>query len=181
MNQSAASSNLILIASGFGAAFLVTLWLSLIIWTYRDIRSRTRNRLVHFLAVLVSAILFLPGVLIYLLLRPARTIEDEYQKSLEEETMLQSIEENMECPGCGRQIQKEWIVCPNCHTRLKKPCHRCKHLLELNWSLCPYCATPVPGARKENASIDDALQELPLFEDTTNPESSGNEKKKATE
>lgn len=181
MNQSAEFSNLILIASGFGAAFLVTLWLSLIIWTYRDIRSRTRNRLVHFLAILVSAILFLPGVLIYLLLRPTRTIEDEYQKSLEEETLLQSIEENRECPGCGRQIQKEWIVCPNCHTRLKKPCHRCKHLLELNWSLCPYCASPVPGARKENASIEDALQELPLFEESSKPEFSDVEKKEASE
>ena len=35
-------SNFILIASGFAAAFTAALWLSLIIWTYRDIRRRAR-------------------------------------------------------------------------------------------------------------------------------------------
>ena len=54
-------SNLILIASALGAAFLAALWLSLIFWTYRDIRVRSRDRLARFLAVLVVAVLFVPG------------------------------------------------------------------------------------------------------------------------
>lgn len=154
-------SNLILIASALGAAFLAALWLSLIFWTYRDIRVRSRDRLARFLAVLVVAVLFVPGVLIYFILRPPITLEEEYQRTLEEESLLQTIEENPLCPGCGRRIKEEWAACPNCHTRLRKPCHQCGKLMELTWNLCPYCTTPVPGMRKENTSIEDALSFLP--------------------
>jgi RNA polymerase subunit RPABC4/transcription elongation factor Spt4 len=165
-------NSLILVATGFGAAFVLALWVSLIIWTYRDIRARSRSRFIQILAVLLSAILFLPGVLVYLILRPAQTIEDEFQKSLEEEALLQSIEEKPVCPGCGRQVESDWIICANCHTRLKKPCHHCKRVLELPWNLCPYCGTPVPGAKKVNQTVEDATQNLPLFEE--NEEASEN-------
>jgi RNA polymerase subunit RPABC4/transcription elongation factor Spt4 len=154
-------SNLTLIAAGYGAAFLVALWVSLIIWTFRDIRQRTRDPLLRILAVLVVAILFLPGLLIYAILRPSRTVEEEYQKSLEEEALLQTIEDTPQCPGCNRSIQPDWQVCPNCHTRLKKTCQECGKLMELAWDLCPYCGTPTPGLRKESISMDEALQQLP--------------------
>jgi RNA polymerase subunit RPABC4/transcription elongation factor Spt4 len=110
--------------------------------------------------VLVVAVLFLPGIVVYLILRPRHTLEDEYQRTLEEEALLQSIEETPVCPGCGRRTQPDWIVCPNCHTKLKKPCHHCGKLMELAWNLCPYCGTPTPGMRKENLSLDEALQTL---------------------
>jgi RNA polymerase subunit RPABC4/transcription elongation factor Spt4 len=155
-------SNLVLIAVGFGAAFLSALWLSLIIWTYRDIRRRARDPLARILAVLVVAVLFLPGVLVYLILRPQRTLEEEFQQTLEEEALLQSIEDNTVCPGCGRRIREDWVACPSCHTRLKKPCHQCGRLMELPWNLCPYCGTPAPGMRRENMTIDDAMRNLPV-------------------
>lgn len=99
-------SNFTLILAGFTAAFVAALWLSLIFWTYRDIRQRTRDPLVHILATLVAAVLFLPGVLIYLILRPSHTLEEDYQRSLEEEALLQTIEETPQCPGCGRKVLK---------------------------------------------------------------------------
>ena len=37
-------SNLILVLTGFGGAFLAALWISLVIWTYRDIRTRRAIR-----------------------------------------------------------------------------------------------------------------------------------------
>lgn len=153
-------NNLLLILTGFSAAFVAALWLSLIFWTYRDIRQRTRDPLVHILAVLVTAVLFLPGVLIYLILRPTRTLEEEYQRSLEEEALLQTIEEVPQCPGCGRKVASDWLVCPSCYTRLRKRCHHCGKIMELPWNLCPYCGTPVPGARIENLSLDEALQNI---------------------
>jgi RNA polymerase subunit RPABC4/transcription elongation factor Spt4 len=155
-------SNLILVVVGFAAAFLAALWLSLLIWTYRDIRGRTRDPFARILAVLVVAVLFLPGILVYLILRPPRTLEEEFEQTLEEEALLQSIEDNALCPGCGRRVREDWVACPNCHTRLKKPCHQCARLMELAWNLCPYCGTPAPGMRRENASIEDALRNLPV-------------------
>jgi len=145
--------NLILILTAWGGAFLAALWLSLVIWTYRDIRQRTRDRLARILAILVVTVLFLPGLVIYWILRPPRTLEDEYQQTLEEEALLQSIEEAVLCPGCGRKVEADWMVCPSCHTKLRKRCHQCQRLLELSWNICPYCATPVIGMRKEEKDL----------------------------
>ena len=87
-------NNLLTAISAWGAAFLAALWLSLIYWTYRDAKARLRDRMQRILAVLVAVVLFIPGVLIYLLLRPARTIEEEYLLTLEEEALLRAIEES---------------------------------------------------------------------------------------
>jgi len=153
-------TNFVIILTACGGAFLAALWLSLVIWTYRDIRSRARDPLARVLAVLVVAILFLPGVVVYLILRPQRTLEEEYQRTLEEEALLQSIEDAPLCPGCGRRVKENWLVCPNCHTRLRKNCHQCGKLMELPWNLCPYCGTPAPGMRRESQTLDEALRPL---------------------
>lgn len=141
------STFLVLVA--FGGAFLAALWLALIVWTWRDIRSRARDSLAQVLAVLVVAVLNLPGALVYLILRPAHTLEEEYQRTLEEEALLASIEDQTLCPGCERRVRDDWQVCPNCHTKLKKSCLHCNKLMELPWNICPYCGTPAPGMRKE--------------------------------
>jgi RNA polymerase subunit RPABC4/transcription elongation factor Spt4 len=157
-------STVILVSIAFAAAFATALWLSLLIWTFRDIKKRARDPLLRILAVLVVAILFLPGILVYLILRPPQTLEDEYQNSLEEEALLQTIEDSTLCSGCGRRTDLEWIACPNCHTRLKKNCHQCRKLMELSWNLCPYCGTPSPGMRRESITMDEALLTLPVEE-----------------
>jgi RNA polymerase subunit RPABC4/transcription elongation factor Spt4 len=89
-------------------------------------------------------------------------LEEEYQKTLEEEALLQSIEERPTCPGCGGRIKDNWMVCPSCYTRLKKTCHECGRLMELPWNLCPYCGRATPGMRRENLTMEDALQATPV-------------------
>lgn len=142
-------SSILLIATAFGGAFLAALWLALVVWTWRDIRSRARDPLAQVLAVLVVAALNLPGILVYLILRPTRTLEEDYQRTLEEEALLASIEDQALCPGCERRIREDWQVCPNCHTKLKKSCQHCGKLMELPWNICPYCGTPAPGVKRE--------------------------------
>ncbi|MCL4530689.1 MAG: zinc ribbon domain-containing protein [Chloroflexi bacterium] len=156
-------SNLLLVLTAFGGAFLAALWIALVIWTYRDIRVRARDPLVHILSALLVAVLNLPGVLVYLILRPSKTLEEEYQHTLEEEALLQALEDLPVCPGCERRVKDDWQVCPNCHTKLKKACHSCGKLMELPWNICPYCGTPVPGMRQEGmTSMDDALRDLKI-------------------
>lgn len=135
----------ILISAAFFGAFLSALWLSLILWTYRDMRARSRDAFAQILAAAVVAVLFLPGLVVYLILRPQRTLAETYEQSLEEEALLQEIEEKRVCPGCGRHAREDWLVCPNCATKLKKPCAHCGRLMDLPWNLCPYCGTPVEG------------------------------------
>jgi RNA polymerase subunit RPABC4/transcription elongation factor Spt4 len=158
-------SNLTLVLTAFAGAFLAALWVSLVIWAYRDIRARTRDPLVQTLAALLVAVLNLPGVLVYLILRPPRTLEEEYQRTLEEEALLQALEDLPLCPGCERRVKEDWQVCPNCHTKLKKTCQNCSRLMELPWNICPYCGTPAPGMRLESSSLDDALKSIKVPEE----------------
>jgi RNA polymerase subunit RPABC4/transcription elongation factor Spt4 len=153
-------SSLTIVLTAFGGAFLAALWISLVVWTYRDIRARARDPLVQILAALLVALLNLPGVLVYLILRPPRTLEEEYQRTLEEEALLQALEDLPLCPGCERRVKEDWQVCPNCHTKLKKTCHNCGKFMELSWNICPYCGTPALGMRLESTSLDDALRGL---------------------
>lgn len=144
--------NFFLYLTAFLGAFLAALWLSLIFWAYRDARERTDDRLARILAALVVALLGPPGLVVYLILRPTRTLDEVYQHTLEEEALLSEIEGRSTCPGCGTQTEQDWQICPDCHTRLRKPCRECGQLLELAWQICPYCATPLAGARQEPES-----------------------------
>jgi RNA polymerase subunit RPABC4/transcription elongation factor Spt4 len=155
-------SGFTLVLTGFTGAFLAALWVALAIWTYRDIRSRARDRLVHFLATLLVAVLNLPGILVYLVLRPPRTLEQEYQQTLEEEALLQSIEDQPVCPGCERHVEEDWMICPTCQTKLRKSCQECGKLMEITWNICPYCGTPAPGMRKEGGTIEDVIGKLKM-------------------
>jgi RNA polymerase subunit RPABC4/transcription elongation factor Spt4 len=122
----------------FGA-MLAALWISLVIWTFRDMRSRSRDPFAQILASLVVALLPIVGIVVYLILRPPETLAEAYERALEEEALLQEIEERPVCPGCSRIVDSDWILCAHCHTRLRKACPDCNGLLELQWTLCPYC------------------------------------------
>lgn len=127
------------ILTAWVAAFLVALWLGLIFWVLRDSKRRGHETLIHFFSFLLVTLLFLPGVVVYVLIRNHQTLEEEYQQALEEEMILASINQVEKCPSCNRIIEKDWQVCPSCHTQLKRKCEGCKHTLELNWTICPHC------------------------------------------
>jgi RNA polymerase subunit RPABC4/transcription elongation factor Spt4 len=122
----------------FGA-LLAAVWLSLAIWAFRDMRSRSRDPFAQILATLVVALLPGAGLLVYLILRPRETLATAYERALEEEALLQEIEERPACPGCSRTVDARWMVCPHCHTRLRKACPDCNGLMDLHWKVCPYC------------------------------------------
>ncbi|GAB4337538.1 MAG: zinc ribbon domain-containing protein [Phototrophicales bacterium] len=128
--------NLILI---YAATTPAAAWLGMIIWTNKDIRRRTRDNFTQIIFTTIVAILNIPGLIIYLFLRPHETLAQAYERSLEEEALLQEIEEKPTCPGCGQRVEDNWQICAHCHTRLKEPCINCHKLLELTWQICPFC------------------------------------------
>ena len=120
-------------------ALLLALWLSVVVWAFRDMRGRSRDILAQILAGLLVAALPVVGIIIYLVLRPSETLAEAYERALHEEALLQEIEERPLCPGCSRTIHPNWLLCPHCHTRLRKRCPDCNELMELHWNLCPFC------------------------------------------
>ena len=126
--------------------FFLALWLSLIIWTFRDARLRSRDVFAIMLATLMVVVFGPLGLLLYFLLRPPVTLAELYERSLEEEALLQDLEERPRCPGCSRQVDDAWVVCPDCHTTLKKSCPNCQKNLNLRWNICPFCGVLVSGA-----------------------------------
>lgn len=145
-------NNLATFLIGLGIAFLIAFWISLIFWVFRDIRKRSDDLLMRILAVTISVLLFIPGILIYLIIRPSITIEEKYQSALEEEALLATLEETEACSGCERKVDPDWMVCPSCHTTLRKKCPRCNHLIELAWDICPYCCHELSVQKHERAS-----------------------------
>lgn len=148
LTQLGLSEDFIVGVTIYGGVVLVAFWLALIAWAYRDMRARSRDFFAQVGMALLVAALTLPGLLIYLLLRPRETLSEAYERSLEEEALLQEIEEKPTCPGCGQRVHDDWFACPHCHTRLKKPCIRCGRPLELSWDICPHCTTGQTAAQQ---------------------------------
>ena len=140
-------------------AYIVALYLGLIVWTFRDIRARSRDVLAHILAPILVALFTLPGLLIYMLLRPHEVLSEKYERGLTEEAILQSLEEKRICPGCQRRVEADFIVCPYCHQQLHLRCVGCGRLLDPTWDVCPYC-----GLYREQQA-DDEQEEQALEED----------------
>ena len=76
------------VSVGFLVAFTVIFWISLIVWTFRDIRSRTQDFMLQIAATLLVAIFFIGGLFIYMILRPRQTLAEIYERQLEEESLL---------------------------------------------------------------------------------------------
>lgn len=124
-------------------AYVLALWVAAIWWTYRDIHNRTRDILLQMAATLLVAIFSFPGLLIYQVLRPPKTLTDIYNDALEEEALLQDIEIRTACPECKHRTEEDFIFCPNCGTRLKRLCSNCRKPMSLRWNTCPYCGEGV--------------------------------------
>jgi RNA polymerase subunit RPABC4/transcription elongation factor Spt4 len=122
-----------------GGAYLVATWFVLIIWTFRDIESRSKNVVTQVFSTLLAVFFWIPGVLLYMILRPKETLDEAYQRSLEEEYLLQDLQELPLCPTCNHFVHDDWQLCPHCNTQLKEPCHNCGKLVDLRWDICPYC------------------------------------------
>lgn len=144
------------------AGIILIFWLAVILWAFRDIRSRSRSGWAVFFTILVVGLLPLLGLIIYLLLRPRETLADGYDRALEQEALLQQIEEKAICPTCSRPTQANWYLCPTCHTHLRHPCPVCNSPLELHWDICPYCGYLFKEEEIDSTSeMDETRPELP--------------------
>ena len=120
-------------------AFLFAFWIAMGIWTFHDIRQRTRDWLVIILAVMLVLIFPLIGLLLYMMIRPKATLADVYDRALEEEALLRELEQTQACYNCGVPVKDVWVYCPNCHSQLQHSCPSCGSLVRNDWEICVFC------------------------------------------
>jgi len=126
-------------------AYAVILWIGTIVWTYRDIRERTRDGWSQAVAVALVVLFNIPGLILYLILRPSETLSEAYERRLENEAIRRDLAEQLRsCPSCSRPAEEDFLLCPYCRARLREPCASCGRPLELGWAACPYCGAPGP-------------------------------------
>jgi RNA polymerase subunit RPABC4/transcription elongation factor Spt4 len=137
------SNPLVGLALQLTVIYVVLLWLGSAYWAFRDMQARTENPILpYFAAALIiffTPLLFVFAVVLYLIVRPRETLAEVYERSLAEESLLAEVEKNRVCPVCRERVQPDWLVCPNCRTRLHRVCPTCNRLADPDWPLCAYC------------------------------------------
>lgn len=162
---------LAILAAVIGGVWALLLWISIVVWVYRDVRDRSRDSSLQVLSVFVVLMFFpgfnIPGLALYLMLRPRDTLEEAYARSLEEEALLRELGDEGACPSCRRLTDKEYHFCPSCQTQLKDQCAKCERLLSFSWVACPYCNTARPSAAPsakpsgaEASHVEEALSSI---------------------
>ncbi len=127
-------------------AFLFAFWIAMGIWTFNDIRSRTRDWLAIGLASLLVLIFPVVGLILYAMIRPKETLADVYDRALEEESLLRELEETLTCHNCGAPAQDDWNYCHNCRTQLRYACSTCGKPARYEWDICVHCGTDQSGS-----------------------------------
>lgn len=127
---------------------LVILYVLSIVWVVRDAYLRGSYWYVWAVVALVPLL----GVVAYCLLRPPLLQIDRDEQELEIALKQRELMKYGECASCGYPVESDYVLCPNCHQRLKNLCGTCKHALDPSWSVCPYCATPVNGSSARRSS-----------------------------
>ncbi|MCD6109589.1 hypothetical protein J7J83_02425 [bacterium] len=73
--------------------YIILLWISIIIWTTKDIVSRSNNVIYQLVSILLVVIFNLFGLIIYITIRPAKTLIEKFFEDLEYEALSQTTEE----------------------------------------------------------------------------------------
>jgi len=115
------------------------IWISLIFWTSKDITKRSRSWIARILSPVLVLVFFIFGLVIYLFLRPKKTMDDEFREKLNEEVLIHSLVKPRFCSECQQEINNNWLYCPICKKQLLKPCVKCGNNLDFSWDLCPFC------------------------------------------
>jgi hypothetical protein len=137
------SSEIVQLALRGIGIYVVILWFATAFWAYQDMKSRSANPILPFLAaaliVAFTPVFFIFAAIIYRIIRPHERVGEAHERMLAEEAMLAEVEQLDHCVGCGRRIAEGWMVCPTCRTRLRRPCPSCGKLAGADWILCAWC------------------------------------------
>lgn len=97
------------------------------VYVYRDAKGRRMNGGLWAL-IAIFAPCFM-GLIVYLLVR--------------------SNYSDLRCPKCGAPTREQFVICPNCATKLRPSCPKCGVAVEQSWKVCPMCMEPLPASQAD--------------------------------
>lgn len=136
----------------FVIVMLVILYILSVVWVARDAYLRGTYWYVWAIVALVPLV----GVVAYLLLRPQMLQLDRDEQELEVALKQRQLMKYGECANCGYPVEADYVLCPNCHQRLKNLCRNCHHALDPSWSVCPYCGVSVTQGQGQRVARNQA-------------------------
>jgi hypothetical protein len=139
---------------------IVVVWLALIVYTYLDARRRISD---PFLVACATVGSFFPyiGTAVYAIVRPPEFLEDAHERELEIRAAELKVRQLTEasCPKCEYPVEKSFLRCPQCQSRLKDPCKSCGKPVDPRWALCPYCETAIAERPRRERSSKEGRRE----------------------
>ena len=139
-----------------GLFFVGVLWLALVFWTYKDAKRRIDDPVLVGVSIVTALVFPFVGALVYTILRPPEYLDDVRERELEIRAMERRLGEEGMCPGCGGDVEPDFIARPHCARRLKLTCQRCRSPLKPEWRLCPFCEAPTPTQQQRTMTLYEA-------------------------
>lgn len=113
-------------------AVVMSAWLFLLGYTYRDAKRRGMNAALWTLLVFIlSGGYFIIGFIIYFLVREPLPFT---------------------CPQCSTTVSARFNFCPNCKYNLHPACPQCQREVADTDKFCPYCATELTHTARPPAA-----------------------------
>jgi Double zinc ribbon len=155
-----------LIARNLAIVLAVVFWLALAFWVHQDARRRIDDPFLVLGATLLGLAPPYIGPVVYLLFRPAETLEDVRSRRIELRALEQQLAHPQPtCPVCSSAIELDYLACPVCTTMLRQPCATCNAPLDPLWQMCPYCASPIEPSQVDlDAALTAEAEAIALVE-----------------
>ena len=120
---------------------ILLFWLVIIGWVWIDSGERTSKTSIRVVYLLLVIFLNIPGLIIYLIVRPSETIEQIYWADLERRYLKYETAELGDCSKCGSQLLPGYVHCSNCGNEIKRRCPKCGVLINKDHKFCENCGT----------------------------------------
>lgn len=143
---------------GVPSALMLVFWLLVTGWVWNDITERTDNQFFKLISVFMTFILGVPGLLIYLLIRPKDTLSEVYWSELEKRYLFFETKELRDCPKCDCELFPGFAACPNCGYEIMTACKSCGKYSDKVWKFCAYCGDAKEAIEDEFMSAEMAMK-----------------------
>ncbi|WP_020676227.1 double zinc ribbon domain-containing protein [Geopsychrobacter electrodiphilus] len=81
--------------------------------------------------------------MIFLLLMIMAFLFLKIQDNLNAPEIVESV--TAACPGCAKEVELDWMVCPHCLQRLRENCPQCHQRKMIIHLFCPSCGSRAVG------------------------------------